>query len=218
MTATPFVSAPSAEDKPKRGNLLPAFLRNTRVLGALSQVIFVFVFVSLLSLLWSNINSTLAARNLTPGFGFLETRAGFNITESPSWYNAERTYREAFTVGVINTLRVVSVGLVLATVIGVLLGIALLANNWLIRTISKTYVEILRNTPLLVQLFFWYFVVILGLPNEDIRLPAEGIVVLSLRLPVYLVSWVAIGAWQARRQQPGLLSAAWLASLGLEAA
>ncbi|MCS6835239.1 MAG: ABC transporter permease subunit [Anaerolineae bacterium] len=218
MTATPFISAPSIKDKPKRRSLLPSFLRNTRVLGVLSQIIFVFVFLSLLSLLWSNISSTLAARNLTPGFAFLETRAGFNISESPSWYSAERTYREAFTVGVINTLRVVSVGLVLATVIGVLLGIALLANNWLIRTISKTYVEILRNTPLLVQLFFWYFVVILGLPSEDIRLPAEGILVLSLRLPAHLMSWIVIGAWQARQQQQGMLSAALLTSLALEAA
>jgi general L-amino acid transport system permease protein len=216
MTATPFVSVPPTERKAKRRNLLPSFLRNTRVLGALSQIIFIFVFVSLLSLLWSNINSTLAARNLTPGFSFLETRAGFNISESPSWYSAERTYREAFTVGVINTLRVVSVGLVLATVIGVLLGIALLASNWLIRTISKAYVEILRNTPLLVQLFFWYFVVILGLPNEDIRLPSEGILVLSMRLPAYLLGWVAVGVWQARRQQQGMLSAGLLAGLGLE--
>jgi len=216
MTASPLIHASSAHAKAKRSSLRPAFLRNTRVLGALSQIVFIFVFVSLISLLWTNINNTLASRNLTPGFDFLGTRAGFNISESPSWYSAENTYGQAFTVGIINTLRVVSVGLVLATLIGVLLGIALLANNWLVRTISKTYVEILRNTPLLVQLFFWYFVVILGLPSQDIRLPDEGILVLSVRLPTYLITWLVIGVWQARSHKQGALSAALLASLALE--
>lgn len=212
------MTAPNAlQSPPRQLNLrLPRFLRNTRVISAISQIVFVFLFVSLISVLWSNINNTLASRNLTPGFDFLNTRAGFGIAESPSWYSAESTYGQAFSVGIINTLRIVSVGLVSATFIGILLGIALLSRNWLISTISKGYVEILRNTPLLVQLFFWYFVIILGLPTADIRLPAEGILVLSLRLPAYLLTGLAVGIWQGRTGRQGALSGLVLASVVLE--
>lgn len=178
---------------------LPAFLRNLQVLQAIAQIVFVIVFVSSLFILWSNISNTLAERNLSPSFYFLNNRAGFDISEKPSWYSPSSTYGRAFTVGIINTLRVVSVGLVLATIIGVLLGIFLLSRNWLIRTISRTYVEILRNTPLLVQLFFWYFVVMFGLPSDDITLPAEGIFTLPLRVLVYPALLVA--AWYAVRRR-----------------
>lgn len=171
---------------------VPAILRNLRVLQAIAQVVFVIIFVSLLVILWSNISATLAARNLVPSFEFLGNRAGFDISEKPDWYSPSGTYGQAFLVGVINTLRVVSVGLVLATVVGVLLGIFLLSGNWLIRTISRAYVEILRNTPLLVQLIFWYFVVMFGLPADDITLPSEGIFVLPLRVLLYPLLALAV--------------------------
>lgn len=178
---------------------LPAILRNLQVLQAIAQIIFVIVFVSSLFILWSNISSTLAERNLNPTFDFLSNRAGFDISEKPSWYTPNKTYGQAFLVGIINTLRIVSVGLVLATIIGCLLGIFLLSRNWLIRTISRTYVEILRNTPLLVQLIFWYFVVMFGLPSDDITVPAEGIFTLPLRMLVYPVLLGA--AWFAVRRR-----------------
>lgn len=177
---------------------LPAILRNLAVIQAIAQIIFVIIFVSSLAILWSNISTTLAERNLVPSFEFLNNRAGFDISEKPSWYTPNSTYGEAFLVGVINTLRVVSVGLVLATIIGVLLGIFLLSGNWLIRTISRAYVEILRNTPLLVQLIFWYFVVMFGLPGDDITLPAESVFVLSLRVIAYPL--LIIAAWFAVRR------------------
>lgn len=175
---------------------LPAILRNLQVLQAIAQIVFVIVFVSSLFILWSNISSTLAERNLVPSFDFLSNRAGFDISEKPSWYTPSKTYGQAFLVGIINTLRIVSVGLVLATVVGCILGVFLLSRNWLIRTISRTYVEILRNTPLLVQLIFWYFVVMFGLPTDDITVPSEGIFTLPLRVLVYpvllVIAWFAV--------------------------
>jgi His/Glu/Gln/Arg/opine family amino acid ABC transporter permease subunit len=157
------------------------------------QIVFVVLVVLGIWVVWSNIYNTLLSRNLLPTFSFLERRAGFAITASPEWYSADSTYGEAFLVGVMNTLQVVTVGLVLATVIGILLGIFLLSNNWLIKTVSRWYVEILRNTPLLVQLIFWYFVVWLSLPEGDINLPAEAVMIVPLRLFIYL--FVMIGVW-----------------------
>lgn len=82
--------------------------------------------------------------------------------------------------------------------LGIFLGIFLLSNNWLIRTISRVYVEILRNTPLLVQLIFWYFVVWLGLPEDDINLPREHVFVFWQRYVVYLIAFLVVW-WAARR-------------------
>lgn len=171
---------------------LPAILRNLQVLQAIAQVAFVIIFVSLFFLLWSNISSTLQARNLVPSFDFLNNRAGFDISESPDWYEPSGTYGQAFTVGIINTLRIVTVGLVLATVSGILLGIFLLSRNWLVKTVARVYVEIIRNTPLLVQLIFWYFVVMFSLPTDSITFPNEGIFVLPLRVLIYPIVLLAV--------------------------
>jgi len=166
---------------------LMSLLRDQRVLQAIWQIVFVIAVVFALSILWSNILQNLRANNLAPTFTFLESRAGFDIGEKPDWYSSTTaTYGQAFLVGVINTLRIVVIGLVMATVLGVFFGIFLLSRNWLVKTISRAYVEILRNTPLLVQLIFFYFVVMFSLPREDVTLPQEGVFMMPLRLPTYL--------------------------------
>ncbi len=198
---------------------LPAFLRNVQVIQTIAQIAFVIIFVSLFFVLWSNISATLAARNLVPSFDFLDNRAGFDISEKPAWYTPDNTYGEAFIVGVMNTLRVVLFGLVLSTVSGVLIGIFLLSRNWLVKNISRAYVEILRNTPLLVQLVFWYFVVMFSLPSTAIGLPAEGIFILPLRVLIYPI--LLIGTWLIirkrmvpRRMIEGILIGAILTEIG----
>lgn len=189
----------STHSAPAAPTLLDYF-RDLRVIRAVAQVIFVVVIVVALGIIWTNILNTLAERNLLPSFTFLERRAGFAIGQAPDWYSPDNTYGEAFRVGVENTLQVVVYGLVGATVLGVMLGIALLSNNWLIRTISRVIVEILRNTPLLVQLIFWYFIVWLSLPSEDINLPNEQVFVLWLRFFVYLVVIVGVWVYAANRE------------------
>jgi len=120
-----------------------------------------------LGLAWylvSNTLGNLAARNIASGFGFLWREAGFEIGESLFSYSAADTYFRALGVGLANTFRVALIGIVLATVLGFLLGIFRLSTNILLRGLSTAYVEFIRNTPLLVQLFFWYALISEALP------------------------------------------------------
>jgi len=112
----------------------------------------------------SNTLDNLAARNIASGFGFLSREAGFEIGESLFSYSAADSYLRALGVGLVNTFRVALVGIVLATVLGFVLGIFRLSANLLLRGLSTAYVEFIRNTPLLVQLFFWYALISEALP------------------------------------------------------
>ncbi|MEO8607848.1 MAG: ABC transporter permease subunit [Chloroflexota bacterium] len=198
MAAVP--SAP--HQQPPNQSIIPAFLRNERVLQALGQIVFAIVIAVLISQLFAAIFSSLASKNLTPTFSFLDNRAGFAISGAPTWYSSESTYAQAFRVGLENTFRVITLGLILTTIMGVLAGIFLLSTNWLIRTITRVYVEIVRSTPLLAQLFVWYFIVMLSLPNisQAIALPNEGVLQFSIRLLIYALVWFV--AWFRLRSLP----------------
>ena len=114
----------------------------------------------------SNTAANLEARRIASGFGFLSREAGFEIGETFfSRYSAGDTYLSALAVGLTNTLTVAVIGIVGATVLGVLIGLARLARNALLRALAAAYVEFLRNVPLLVQLFFWYTLVTEVLPH-----------------------------------------------------
>ena len=192
---TPGPLQASGRNAPRARRIdVPPFLRDVRVLQAIGQVAFVLIVMVVFSLLANTVTTELRAKNLVPGFGFLSQRAGFDISDSPDWYSGDSSYGDAFLVGMINTLRVVSVGLVLATVLGVFFGIFLLSSNWLIRSISRGYVELLRNTPLLVQIFVWYFIVMFSLPkiSEALTFPAEGVTFFSLRILIWAVLWFVV--------------------------
>ena len=177
-------------------------LRDTRVLSIIGQIIFAIVIIAALYGLMTSIFTALADKNITPNLRFLQDRAGFDIGEAPAWYSSDRSYWDAYTIGFINTLRVVIAGLVVSTVIGIFLGIFLLSRNWLLRNSSKTIVEVLRNTPLLIQLFVWYFVVMLSLPafQQSISLPPEGYGSIPLRWIIYLIGAYAV--WNYTRNLP----------------
>jgi general L-amino acid transport system permease protein len=120
-----------------------------------------------LGLAWylvSNTLDNLAARHIASGFGFLRREAGFEIGESLLGYSAADTYLRALAAGLLNTLQVSILGVLLATLLGFALGISGLSKNFLLRGLSRAYVEFFRNTPLLVQLFFWYALITEGLP------------------------------------------------------
>lgn len=177
-------------------NLLPAVFRDERILQGLAQLIFVFVVVLVLNDLGSRINLALESTNQSPNFEFLENRAGFALADSGS-YSSDDRYIDAFRVGFVNTLRVVLLGLLATTVLGILVGIALLSRNFLVRTLARAYVEVLRNTPILLQIYAWFFIVIFSLPSqqESIAFPQEGI--RSLPLMQYALSLILIGfIWQ----------------------
>ena len=104
----------------------------------------------------SNTLHNLSVRNIATGFGFLNREAGFAIGETPIAYTPANDYGRAILVGLLNTLRVAVIGIVLATILGTLIGIGRLSKNWLVAKITSVYVEVMRNVPLLLQLFFWY--------------------------------------------------------------
>ena len=104
----------------------------------------------------SNTLHNLAARNISTGFDFLHEEAGFAIGESMVDYSPADTYGHAVVVGLLNTLKVSVIGVIAATLFGTLLGISRLSKNWLISRLAGLYIEVMRNIPLLLQLFFWY--------------------------------------------------------------
>jgi general L-amino acid transport system permease protein len=112
-----------------------------------------------------NARANLAAQHLTSGFGFLDNTAGFGVNQSLIPYSESDTYARVFVVGLLNTLLVAALGIVLATVLGFLIGIARLSPNWLVARLAGGYVELVRNLPLLFQILFWYLAVLGTLPG-----------------------------------------------------
>jgi general L-amino acid transport system permease protein len=148
------------------GRRSPWSLNNPRVRAVFYQLALVGVVVLGVWYLASNTAHNLEVRKIASGFDFLDRESGFEIGESPfTPYSAADTYRKAFVVGLLNTFRVAVIGIVLATLIGTLIGLARLSHNWLISRISSGYIETIRNVPLLVQLFFWYAIISENLPG-----------------------------------------------------
>ncbi len=164
-----------------------AWWRNPAIRGALAQVLVVGLVLALAWYLVSNTLRNLDQRSIRTGFGFLDQQAGFAIGESLIDFVPSDTYGRAMLVGLLNTLRVSLIGIVLATLLGVVIGIARLSGNWLVAKLASAYVEITRNIPLLLQLFFWYTVVTQLLPAvRDALEPLPGVVLSKsgLQFPV----------------------------------
>lgn len=139
--------------------------RDDRFWSAISQVIVVAIVLSLYGVLLYTFNQNLNRTGLSFSFGFLANPAGFSIGETLLKYETNDPYIWGLVIGAINTLRLVIVAFFVTTAIGVLVGICSFSQNLLLRFLSQVYVEIIRNTPLLLQLLFWYFVVFLSLPK-----------------------------------------------------
>ena len=120
----------------------------------------------------------LAKAHIASGFGFWNNTAGFDISQTLIAYSASAsTFGRAFWVGLLNTLLVAAIAIVLATVLGFVIGIARLSRNWLVASLAGVYVELIRNVPLLLQLYFWYNAVLKSLPElrGSVALPGGGI-------------------------------------------
>ncbi|RXH19965.1 amino acid ABC transporter permease [Bradyrhizobium guangzhouense] len=143
--------------------------------GLFWQVLVVGIALAVIVFLWSNTVTNLSARRITTGFAFLGREAGMPIADSLLAYNPKDSYLWAFAVGVANTLRVALIGIVLATILGTLIGISRLSANWLLSRLAAVYVEVLRDIPLLLQLLFWY-VLMQALPAARAAWrPVEGV-------------------------------------------
>ena len=162
------------------------FWRDVRVLRVLFQVIFLIGVLLLAGILYMNMLRGLRGLGLTLNLDFLNDEAGFGIAEGIA-YEPSDTYLRAFWVGVINTIRVSIIGIACATILGLVVGIARLSSNWLVRNIAAAYVECFRNIPLLLQILFWYTAVILQLPSVRKSITFFGSVFINQR-GVYLPS------------------------------
>ena len=149
---------------------------NPKVRGMAYQAVLCAVIVFLAWSAIRNAAENLARAKIATGFGFWENTAGFDISQALIEYSTTSTYGRAFWVGLINTLVVAALGIVLATILGFLIGIARLSKNWLLARIAGFYVEIVRNIPLLLQLLFWYNAVLKALPamRESLSIPGGG--------------------------------------------
>jgi general L-amino acid transport system permease protein len=138
--------------------------RNARFRAILYQVLAVILVTAAGVFILSNTLENLEERSIRTGFAFLSRESGFRIGESIIPYKAADSYGRAYLVGLLNTLRVSLCGILLATAIGALVGIARLSPNWLVARLASVYVETIRNIPLLLQLFFWYTLITHSLP------------------------------------------------------
>ncbi len=208
--------------------------RDSRVIKIVIQVIILAIVISAIAFLGSNLVNNLERLNLTFGFHFLSRSASFSIAHPPIPYYTTDPYIRALLVGLLNSLRVMFFGIIFATILGITVGIGKLSNNWLVRKLAGVYVEVLRNTPLLLQLFFWYFAVFLRLPKIDRPLVIGNLFFLTNRgldIPWFAFSirtglalgcilaclLVAIIAWIKRLQaiEQGEASQPWLWLCGI---
>jgi general L-amino acid transport system permease protein len=158
----------------------PPLWRNVRFLRVLGQAAFVLLLVIVAREVFLNLRFGVEEQGLDLSFDFLQQRAGFGIKEGIAYSPSESFFR-AFLVGVVNTIRVAVVGIVLATVLGLVMGVARLSSNWLVRKVAQVYVEVVRNIPVLVQIIFWWVAVILALPVIEGGFSLGGVAFLSNR-------------------------------------
>jgi len=160
------------------------------------QIVILGIVATIFWYLISNTSQNLAARRIATGFGFMSRVAGIPIGESLIPYNpAVNTYGRALLIGVLNTLQVAVIGVVLATILGVLIGIGRLSRNWLLAKLTAFYVETLRDLPLLLQLLFWY-TILQGLPGPKQAWHVGSLAFLSNRgMKLPLLDWQPAHSW-----------------------
>jgi general L-amino acid transport system permease protein len=200
-----------------------SLLYNPALRSVVYQVVTLVVIIAAVWYAWNNVVQNLARANMTAGFGFLNSRAGFDVAQSLIAYSSDSTYFRALQVGLINTLVVAAAGIVTATIVGLLVGIGRLSHNWLIARLCTVYVEIFRNIPPLLVIFFWYLGVLALLPsiknifqslkddpdqiffvsNRGIYMPApvfgEGFGVVLVALLIGIVAAIAFTVWANAR-------------------
>lgn len=212
-----------------------SWLTDPQLRSWLFQVIAVIAVVAIGWFLFVNTQHNLQQRGILSGFGFLEQSAGFGISQHLIDYSESNSYGRVFLIGLLNTLLVSVIGIVLATLVGFLVGVARLSSNWLISRLATLYIEIFRNIPPLLQIFFWYFAVLLPLPgpkqslnlgeafflsNRGLNLPApvmaDGFWPFLVALVAAVLAIVLLVRWSRRRfEASGQPFPAFAASVGL---
>lgn len=218
---------PARRDKPRIN-----WIFHPRVRSAVIQLLLVALVALVAWFIYRTTSRNIAAQRIPIGFDFFWIESGFSISQALIPFSESNTYARAFLVGLLNTLFVSVLGIVFATVIGFLVGIGRLSNNWIISRLCGTYVEVIRNLPLLFQILFWYLAVLAALPvprqsfslgdifvnNRGIMLPkpvfGEGIGVVSLLvLAGILLSLIVAAVSRRYRIRTGRRTRVWPAYL-----
>lgn len=210
-TATNSSSGPSSN-----ANLIynPTFRAVVFQIVAIAALVFFFYTIV------NNALTNLEARGIATGFDFLNQEAGFGIGLTLIEYDETYSYGRTFIIGLLNTALVSFFGILLATVIGFVMGIARLSSNWLVSRFAAVYIEIFRNVPLLLQIFFWYFAVLQALPSARQSLSLGEAIFLNVRglyfpAPVFeegssivvasfiagIIATIVIGIWAKNKQK-----------------
>jgi len=183
------------------------------------QIVLIIGLVAFLYYIVNNTLSNMEARGISTGFAFLSERSGFDILQSLIPFSADSTYGRTFIVGLLNTILMTILGVILATILGFIIGIARLSKNWLIAKIATVYIEVFRNIPLLIQIFFWYFVVLRAMPGTrnslsfmdsfflNVRgmyapypVPGEGFNLTLIALAIGIILAILVRMWAKKRQ------------------
>ena len=157
------------------------FYNNPQIRSVIYQIALVLALGYFFYIIVSNTLANMESRGIKSGFDFLSSTAGFDILMSLIPYDATHTYGRTFVVGLLNTILVSVIGIVLSTIVGFIIGVAHFSHNWLIRKLATVYVEIFRNIPLLLQIFFWYFAVLSTLPGARQSLSLGEAIFLNVR-------------------------------------
>ena len=214
---------------------LSSILFNRSVQGIFYQIVTLALVILAVLYIVDNTASNMVARGLASGFHFLGVESQFDIGMTLIDYSPTSTYFDSFIVGLLNTLLVAGLGISIATIVGFAVGIARLSSNWLIARLAESYIEILRNIPLLLQIFFWYFAVLRALPkpkqsleladsfflnNRGLFIPDPvfgegGTIILYSFIAAILIS-IGIAIWSKQRQnKTGQTFPVFYSSIGL---
>ncbi|MFE1602019.1 amino acid ABC transporter permease [Methylobacterium sp. ID0610] len=157
-------------------------LNDPTIRGAAYQILLLLGVGLLAWMAVGNAAENLRNARIASGFGFLSNTAGFDVSQALiPFAAATSTYGAAFVVGLLNTLLVAAIGIVIATILGFLIGVARLSPNWILAKLAGVYVETIRNIPLLLQLLFWYVAVLAALPGARDSLALPGSIFLNQR-------------------------------------
>ncbi len=198
-----------------------SLINDPKARGLFYQILLVLALVALGYFIVTNTLDNLERQNIASGWDFLNTTAGFSIIQALVSYSETSSYGQALFVGFLNTLLVAVIGIFFATIIGFIVGVARLSNNWVISRLAYCYIELLRNIPLLLQIFFWYFAVLRAVPGKQekwsflfgwfglnitgLRGPkpvfAPGSEFIGYALIIGIIATIIVARWARKRQE-----------------
>ena len=195
-------------------------LRNQKVRGIIFQILTILGLIAFLWYIGSNTMANIEQRGIRTGFDFFSSTAGFSIDETPISFSSNDTHGRVFLVGLLNTLIITFFGIILSTILGLIIGVLRLSNNWIIKKMAATYIDIFRNIPLLLQILFWYNVVLSALPspkqsinffesifinNRGLCIPTPALnsttIAVLLSFVLIVVGAIFLNKWTNKRQE-----------------